>query len=427
MKVLLVSLFHPEIVRGGAQQVAYELFDGLKRQPGIEPTLLAAVDPSYESFYKLGACITGFDGRPGEFLFLSRGYDHWWHKTSDIRLFDAYAEFLRDVQPDVVHFHHFLLFGVDLISYTRKLLPNAKIVLTLHEFMAICQANGHLVRTMDGSLCDHASPARCNQCFPNWGPEQFFMRDLWFKRHFEAVDLFTTPSRFMIEHYVKWGLPRQKLHHVTNGQRNYATGEALPQSGGPHNRFGFFGQMVDSKGVWLLLEAVQYLRAQGFTDFSVDINGDNIRYASEERRTEIELFKAAELALPPDQRIVSFNGSYEVTQLATRMAQVDWCVIPSVWYETFALVMSEAWMFGRPVIASNVGAMRERITDGVDGLHFFLGDVRDLAAKIRRAATEPGLWQQLHDGIKEPPGQDTMVNAMLGCYQASQTAKIAAE
>ena len=65
MKVLLVSLFHPELVRGGAQQVCYELFQGLKSRRGIEPTLLAAVDPSFKSLYKSGAQITGFDGRAG--------------------------------------------------------------------------------------------------------------------------------------------------------------------------------------------------------------------------------------------------------------------------------------------------------------------------------------------------------------------------
>jgi hypothetical protein len=33
--VLLVSLFHPELVRGGAQQVCYELFEGLRRRPRV--------------------------------------------------------------------------------------------------------------------------------------------------------------------------------------------------------------------------------------------------------------------------------------------------------------------------------------------------------------------------------------------------------
>ena len=37
--------------------------------------------------------------------------------------------------PDVVHFHHFLLLGIDLITLTRRMLPDARIVLTLHEFM----------------------------------------------------------------------------------------------------------------------------------------------------------------------------------------------------------------------------------------------------------------------------------------------------
>ena len=68
MKVLLLSLFHPELVRGGAQQICYELFTALKSCDGIEPTLLAAVDPTFKSLYKVGAQITGFDGREGEFV-----------------------------------------------------------------------------------------------------------------------------------------------------------------------------------------------------------------------------------------------------------------------------------------------------------------------------------------------------------------------
>jgi hypothetical protein len=35
--VLLVSFFHPELVRGGAQQVCYELFEGLRDDPEYRP------------------------------------------------------------------------------------------------------------------------------------------------------------------------------------------------------------------------------------------------------------------------------------------------------------------------------------------------------------------------------------------------------
>jgi hypothetical protein len=69
-KVLIVSLHHPELMRGGAQQIAYELFQGLQNEPGIEPVLLASTDDAYPALYKAGACITGFDQRPNEFLYL---------------------------------------------------------------------------------------------------------------------------------------------------------------------------------------------------------------------------------------------------------------------------------------------------------------------------------------------------------------------
>ena len=62
-KVLLMSLYHPELVRGGAQQVCYELFEALREAPGFRPFLLAAIDNSYPALFKSGARITGFDGR----------------------------------------------------------------------------------------------------------------------------------------------------------------------------------------------------------------------------------------------------------------------------------------------------------------------------------------------------------------------------
>ena len=414
MRALLISLFHPEIVRGGAQQVAYELFDGLKRAPGVEPYLLAAIDPGHAAYYKSGACITGFDGRPGEFLFLSRNYDYWWHKTSDPRLLEAYAAFLRDLRPDVVHFHHFLLLGLDLLTYTRQIMPQVRIVFTLHEFLAICHADGQMLRRHDQSLCEQASPARCSQCFPAISPKSFFLRTLWVRRHFAVVDQFTTPSRFMIEPYVNWGLPREKITRVTNGQRDYSAGDTARPGNG--NRLGFFGQMVDNKGVWLLLAAVALLRAEGFDDFCVEINGDNLKYAGATRRAEIEAFRDSEKALPIEQRRVVFNGPYEVGQLASRMNRIDWCVVPSVWWETFGLVISEAWMFGKPVIASDIGAMRERIRDGEDGLLFAAGDACALAAAIKRAVTEPGLRDSLVKQIVPPPSQAAMVTAMLEVY-----------
>ena len=416
-KVLIVSLFHPELLRGGAQQIAYELFQGLREQGGVEPVLLASTDTSAPGLYKSGARITGFDGRPGEFLFLMRDYDYWWHKTTDPLLVDSFIEFLELIRPDVIHFHHFFTYGIDLLTLARRTLPRARIVFTFHEFMAICAADGQMLRRTDGSLCRQASSVRCHQCFPDRTPEQFFMRELWFKKHLEAVDLFTTPSRFMIEHYVRWGLDPARIRHVSNGQTDYGAGHRdAPDPKGQRNRFGFFGQLVDNKGVHVILDAVTLLRAEGFTDFAVEINGDNLRYATEPRRRRIEAFLADEALLPPNEQVVLMNGSYQVDQLAARMSRIDWCIVPSTWWEIFGLVISEAWMFGKPILCSNVGGPRERIRDDVDGLHFGVADPRSLANAIRRACEEPGIWDRLHAGLPEPPRRDVMVEEFVTCY-----------
>lgn len=416
MKVLLISLFHPELVRGGAQQICYELFLGLKNVPGVQPTLLAAVDQSVPTLYKAGARITGFDRREDEYIFLSRDYDYLWHKAGDPLLVAAFVEFLQMIDPDVVHFHHFLLLGLDLITVVRKTLPRARIVFTFHEFLAICDAHGHMVRKTDQSLCDHASSIRCHQCFPERGPEQFFMREMWAKRHLSAVDQFTTPSRFMIEHFVRWGIPREKITQVTNGQPDYSGGQ-LPAEPRPRpNRFGFFGQLVDAKGVQVILRAVQLLRAEGFDDFVIEINGDNLRYASEACRKEVETFLQNEDEMPVEKRNVFMNGSYHIDQLRRRMARIDWCIVPSVWWEIFGLVISEALMFKRPVIVSNVGGPAERIRHEVDGLHFEMGDPSSLAATIRRAVTEDGLWARLVQTMGSPPSREVMVNGFMDVY-----------
>ena len=182
LRVLLICQFHPELVRGGAQQVTYELFQELGERQDIDCFLLASPDETYPSLFKSGARITGFDGRPNEYLFLSRDYDSWWHKLSDPLLIESFIEFLRTIRPDVVHFHHFVAFGVDLLSVVRRILPDCRIVFTFHEFMAICAADGHMVRRTDHSLCDHASQVRCHQCFSDRSPKDFLLRKMWFMR-----------------------------------------------------------------------------------------------------------------------------------------------------------------------------------------------------------------------------------------------------
>lgn len=414
-RVLLISHYHPELIRGGGQQCCYELFQGLKEEPDVEAFFLAGTDDSYPALYKPGACITGFDGRLNEFLYLSADYDRFWHRTTSPHHIAAFANLLQVIRPDVVHFQHFMLLGIDMLTLTRTVLPQARIVFTLHEYLTMCDARGHMVRLTDGSLCSGPSPFRCHQCLPHHSPDFFVMRKMWFMRHLGVVDRFVCACHFQVAHHVAWGLDPNKIFVVPNGEANKAHNLPAPEDG-PKNRFGFFGQFVDAKGVHVILRAVDILRARGFTDFRVELNGDNLRFATAPVREEIEKFLAAESQRPSEQQLVINNGAYHVEQIEPRMLRIDWSLVPSIWWETFGLVISEAWMFKRPVICSNVGGMAERIQHNVNGLHFQVADPRSLADAMQRAATEPGLWQKLSMATPQPASRADVVKGYRALY-----------
>jgi hypothetical protein len=221
MKILVVGPGHPELDATDVARAAFAQFRALRESGRAEAVLLASVDRSLPALFKPGAHITAFDGRPDEYLFLSHEVDPWWHRNGEPLLVEAFSEFLALIGPDVVHFHHFALLGLDLLTLARRVLPACRIVLSLHDRLAICAAEGRMLRLTDGSPCDHASPVRCHQCFPGIAPERFFLRTAHAKAHFAAVDVFVAPSEEFFESYVRWGLPAERLVRVAHGDEQF--------------------------------------------------------------------------------------------------------------------------------------------------------------------------------------------------------------
>ena len=71
------------------------------------------------------------------------------------------------------------------------------------------------------------------------------------------------------------------------------------------------------------------------------------------------------------------------------MLDARFLVCPSTWYESFGLIIVEAFATGLPVIASDLGALAELIQVGVTGLLFRPGDAGDLMVKVRWALDHP--------------------------------------
>jgi glycosyltransferase involved in cell wall biosynthesis len=244
---------------------------------------------------------------------------------------------------------------------------------------------------------------------------------MWIKHHLGRVHQFVTPSDFLRRRYIEWGIPTEKIVVIPNGHRPLAA-EAAPASGlpeGPRNRFAFFGQLVDNKGLLVLFDAVKLLRNRGLRDFTLDVYGSNLQFASEGFRSRFNAFLAAEKS-GNGEAPVRFRGGYRHADLPRLMRGVDWVIVPSTWWEIFGMVVSEAFLFGKPVICSKIGAIGERVTDNVDGLHFRVGDAESLAATMARAMTEEGLWDRLQANVKPPPTAAFVARQHIElCYDAA--------
>ncbi len=169
------------------------------------------------------------------------------------------TDFLLAQRPDVVHLQHTHFIGLDLLSQIRRVLPDAAIVYTLHEFLPICHRHGQMVRTFSDELCGEASPRRCHECFPEISPQSFFLRERFVKGHFENVDRFLAPSAQLMDKYLRWGIEPERIEVEEYGR--LAPDRRAPdprQTKSPAN-IGFFGQLSHFKGAKVMLEAMALL------------------------------------------------------------------------------------------------------------------------------------------------------------------------
>ena len=156
--------------------------------------------------------------------------------------------------------------------------------------------------------------------------------------------------------------------------------------GGRRARFGYFGQLTAFKGADVLLDAVARVPDSVWgEDAALMIFGGNLEFQPEPFREKI-----AALVARAGPR-VRMCGAYQNAEMPSLINSVDWMIMPSIWWENSPIVIQEAFFHGRPLICSNIGGMAEKITDGVNGLHFRVGSPEDLADRMAQAMSTPDL------------------------------------
>jgi glycosyltransferase involved in cell wall biosynthesis len=338
----------------------------------------------------------------------------YWHTFRDSTIEAAFEEFLAEVQPEVVHFQH-------VQGVSARLMPLARgrpRLLTLQDYWFFC-FNSQLLRP-DQQMC--AGPRRgwnCVDCAtvrPDLRKYRALRplialplayRNRYLRQVSGQIDLFLAPSEFLRQQYIRQGFPAERMAAVEYGldmeRLADAPGLELPAPPGrPH--FGFIGSIAWHKGVHVLVEAFNRLPAGAALTL----------YGSEASFSEYAAQVKAMVCHPH----VRFAGALDHRTVGTALRQFDCLVMPSIWVENSPLVIREAFAAGVPVVASRLGALPEKVEDGVNGRLFTAGDPGDLARVLQELIDEPQQLARLAEATRPGPDMHAHSELLVSIYRS---------
>jgi glycosyltransferase involved in cell wall biosynthesis len=218
-----------------------------------------------------------------------------------------------------------------------------------------------------------------------------------------------SPSRFLMNAFVQAGVRTELIHYSRQG-RDFPPMETNGEKkrSMPFLRLGYLGQIVEIKGVHLLVEALRQVQSDLVT---LSIFGDVERFP----KYAAKLRKSAS-----GDRRISFMGAYSAKELNLVMDQVDVIIVPSLWYENSPNTILEAFGYRIPVIASNIGGMSELIQHRKNGLLFEVGNSRSLADQIKSLLDEPSLLDLLSIGIEPVKNTNQEIDELEQIYLKTQ-------
>ena len=178
----------------------------------------------------------------------------------------------------------------------------------------------------------------------------------------EKINGFICLTEFSRQKLLEIGLPKHKLFV----RPNFIDSSLPAATPGTGDYVLYLGRLSPEKGLWTLVRAFEKLKSIKLKIVGTGPLESSLRvYLRENNINNVEL--------------LGFKQGAEKWQI---LRDSLFLVVPSQWYETFCMVALEAYVAGKPVVASNLGSLPYVVEDGRTGLLFNPGDPDDLAEKV---------------------------------------------
>lgn len=289
-------------------------------------------------------------------------------------------ELLARGRFDVVHFHNVSLVGGPGVLGLAP--PQAVTLYMAHEHWLVCPT--HVLWRHNRERCDER---QCLRCVVNHKrPPQLWRYTGLLEREAAKVDVFYSPSRFSAAKHAQFGFPRPlEVIPYFLPDLDSAAEQPEPLASRPSERpfFLFVGRLEKIKG---LQDVIPLFAGDLGDELWIVGAGD---YEAELRR------------LAAGKPRVRFLGARSPEQLRSLYREALAVVVPSVCYETFGIILLEAFREGTPVLARRLGPFTEIVEGSGGGLLFETEEElrRGLATLASDAAQRRALGEAGHRAL----------------------------
>jgi glycosyltransferase involved in cell wall biosynthesis len=276
-----------------------------------------------------------------------------------------------DSRPyDVIHYHNTSLLGPEVLTLEPKQGRAIKLY-TTHEHWLICPT--HVLWKFGSRPCEKPECLRCT--IQAKRPPQLWRYTNYLAQASAHVDQFVSPSRFTAQMHAERGFKQPVAHlpyFIERVDQDWQSPEPRPHEK-PY--FLFVGRLEEIKGLHTLIE------------FWKKVSDYDLLVAGTGEREESLRAQAA------DNPAIKFLGAMPQRNLGALYHHAIACLVPSLTYETFGIIIIEAFARKTPVIVRNLGALPEVVTDSGGG--FIYRTDEELLEAINNLATKPSLRDSL--------------------------------
>ncbi|ACP49302.1 glycosyl transferase group 1 [Sulfolobus islandicus Y.N.15.51] len=265
---------------------------------------------------------------------------------------------------------------------------NAKTIINIQYWWPTCYFN-----SMENPYCDCKSFTKIAQCIYN-KRDNYFNKLLSpieaiyainklnkIKEYVSKASIILAVSNIVRDILISRGFPEDKIR-VINVNAITLPIDYVEYHPSNNFTFGYLSYPDEGKGIFQLLKAFS-IALKYNRNMKLKILG-----GLEEPRV-IEMVKSLRIE---DRVVVTrrFPYSEYVSKIRDMLLDVDVVVVPTLVPDTWARVVTESMLAGRPVIVTKGnGGLVEQVTDGIDGFHVNVYDLNDFALSLYNISQLP--------------------------------------